>query len=227
MMGVISMAPSLGQSRIFAGLERRSREKSMRSIAHWGLVAVAVVLAGCQINPYGENQRIRFATWSDADLQPRAVRFPTVLTFPDETMYFYPIYDNPPRADLNLRAISCTTLGDGTLLLIARVQNMGADVVTNTTLGDFASFRVLATVTNANGLREDVSTAQVAPLPVASTVSLAVNPTRIPPPIHPHRRRRRPGPDRPRSHPGQQRPELARPNGSDGRAVQRTTLSPS
>jgi len=152
----------------------------MRSIAHWGLVAVAVVLAGCQITPYGENQRIRFATWSDADLQPRAVRFPTVLTFPDETMYFYPIYDNPPRADLNLRAISCTTLGDGTLLLTAKVQNMGADVVTNTTLGEFATFRVLAIVTSANGLREDVSTAQIAPLTVASTVSLAMNPTRIP-----------------------------------------------
>jgi hypothetical protein len=152
----------------------------MRSIAHWGLVAVAVVLAGCQINPYGENQRIRFTTWSDADLQPRAVRFPIVFTFPDETMYFYPIYDNPPRADLNLRAISCTTLGDGTLLLIARVQNMGADIVTNNiALGDFASFRVLATVTNANGLREDVSTGQVAPLTVASTVSLAMNPTRF------------------------------------------------
>jgi hypothetical protein len=151
----------------------------MRSIAHWGLVAVAVVLAGCQINPYGERQPVPSLHPRRPDLQPRAVRFPIVLTFPDETMYFYPIYDNPPRADLNLRAISCTTLGDGTLLLTARVQNMGADIVTNTTLYDFASFRVLATVTNANGLREDVSTAPVAPLTVASTVSLPMNPTRF------------------------------------------------
>jgi hypothetical protein len=154
----------------------------MRSIAHWGLVAVAIVLAGCQINPYGENQRIRFTTWSDADLQLRPVRFPIVATFPDETMYFYPIYDTPARADLNLRAISCTTLDDGTLVVTARVQNMGADIVTNTALltGEFASFRVVATVTSANGLREDVSTAQIVPLTVASTVSLAMNPTRIP-----------------------------------------------
>lgn len=149
----------------------------MRSIAHWGLVAVAVVLAGCQITPYGENQRIRYTTWSDADLQLRPVRFPIQFAFPDETMFFYPIYDNPPRADLNLRAISCTTLGDGTLLVTAKVQNMGADVVTATALGDFAPFRVLAIVTNANGLREDVSTAQVVPLTVASTVSLAMNTT--------------------------------------------------
>jgi hypothetical protein len=157
------------------------KENRMRSIACWSLFAAATLLAGCQINPYGENQRYRFTTWSDADIQPRAVRFPTLVTFPDETMYFYPIYDSPPRADLNLRAISCTTLDDGTLVVTARVQNMGADIVTNTALltGDFASFRVLATVTNASGLREDVSTAQVVPLTVASTVSLAMNPTRL------------------------------------------------
>jgi hypothetical protein len=153
--------------------------ENMRSIAHWGLVAIAALLAGCQINPYGQGQR--FTTWSDADIQPRTVRFPILVSFPDETMYFYPIYDNPPRADLNLRAISCTTRDDGTLVVTARVQNMGADIITNTALltGDYASFRVSATVTSANGLREDVSTAQVVPLTVASTVSLAMNPTRF------------------------------------------------
>jgi hypothetical protein len=151
----------------------------MRSIAYWGLFAAASLLAGCQINPYGENQR--FTTWSDADIVPRAVRFPTMLTFPDETMYFYPIYDNPARADLNLRAISCTTLDDGTLVVTARVQNMGADIIANTALltGDFAAFRVSATVTTANGMREDVSTAQIVPLTVAKTVALAMNPTRV------------------------------------------------
>jgi hypothetical protein len=102
-----------------------------------------------------------------------------MLTFPDETMYFYPIYDNLPRADLNLRAISCTRLDDGTLVVTVRVQNMGADIVANTALltGDLAAFRVVATVTTANGAREDVSVAQVVPLTVASTVSLAMNPT--------------------------------------------------
>jgi hypothetical protein len=159
--------------------DRSSREKYMRRIAQLGLIAAVTLVAGCQIRPYGENQR--FSTWSDADIQPRAVRFPTLLTFPDETMYFYPIYENLPRADLNLRAISCTSLGDGTLVVTARVQNMGADIISNTALltGDFAAFRVSATVTTANGAREDVSTAQIVPLTVTATVSLAMNPTSV------------------------------------------------
>jgi len=149
----------------------------MRKLVQLGLIAGVTLLAGCQIRSYGENQR--FSTWSDADIQLRTVRFPTMLTFPDETMYFYPIYDSPPRADLNLRAISCTRLDDGTLVVTVRVQNMGADIVANTALltGDLAAFRVVATVTTANGAREDVSVAQVVPLTVASTVSLAMNPT--------------------------------------------------
>ncbi len=151
----------------------------MRSTALWCLFAAATLLAGCQINPYGENQR--FSTWSDADIQPRVVRFPILLSFPDETMYFYPIYDSVPRADLNLRAISCARQDDGTLVVTARVQNMGADIVTNTALltGDVAAFRVAAIVTSANGAREEVSTAQIVPLTVAATVSLAMNPTLI------------------------------------------------
>jgi hypothetical protein len=151
----------------------------MRSIAQWGLIAAVTLLAGCQIRPYGENQR--FTTWSDADIQPRVVRFPTLLTFPDETMFFYPIYDSLPRADLNLRAISCTRRDDGTLVVTARVQNMGADIITNTALltGDLGAFRVAATVTTADGAREDVSAVQVVPLTVTSTASLALNSTRV------------------------------------------------
>ncbi|HEY8624204.1 MAG TPA: hypothetical protein VIM74_10095 [Casimicrobiaceae bacterium] len=151
----------------------------MRSIAQWGLIAAVTLLAGCQIRPYGENQR--FSSWSDADIQPRVVRFPILLTFPDETMFFYPIYDSPPRADLNLRAISCTRRDDGTLVVTARVQNMGADIITNTALltGDLGAFRVAATVTTADGAHEDVSTVQLVPLTVTSTVSLALNSTRV------------------------------------------------
>jgi hypothetical protein len=151
----------------------------MRSIAQWGLIAVVTLLAGCQIRSYGENQR--FSTWSDADLQPRTVRFPTLLTFPDETMYFYPTWETQPRSDLNLRAISCTRLDDGSLVVTARVQNMGADIIANTVLltGDLAAFRVAATVTTASGVREDVSAAQFVPLTVTSTVTLAMNPTRV------------------------------------------------
>jgi hypothetical protein len=154
------------------------KEKHMRSIVQWGLFAAASLLAGCQINPYGENQR--FMTWSDADLQPRTVRFPIIATFPDETMFFYPIYDNPPRSDLNLRAISCTRLDNGRLVVTARVQNMGADIITNTPLltGDMAAFRVAATVTSADGSTENVTGAQIVPLRVSSTVTLALNSTR-------------------------------------------------
>ena len=150
----------------------------MRSIALWGLIATATLLTGCQINPYGENQR--FTTWSDADITPRTVRFPIMATFPDETMFFYPIYDSLPRADLNLRAISCTRRDDGTLVVTARVQNMGADIIANTALmtGDLAAFRVSAIVTTADGAREDVSVAQVVPLTVSSTVTLALKSTR-------------------------------------------------
>jgi hypothetical protein len=149
----------------------------MRPIARWALFAAVALLAGCQINPYGENQR--FTTWSDADLQPRTVRFPILLAFPDETMFFYPIYDSLPRSDLNLRAISCARQDDGTLVVTARVQNMGTDIITNTPLlsGDLAAFRVAATVTTASGAREVVSTAQVVPLTVAATVSLALKAT--------------------------------------------------
>ena len=95
----------------------------MRSVVCWALFAGASLLASCQNYPYAQNQR--FPTWWDAEIQPRPVRFPTRLSFPDETMFFYPIYDTPPRADLNLRAISCTTRDDGTLVVTAMVQNMG------------------------------------------------------------------------------------------------------
>ena len=57
---------------------------------------------------------------------------------------------------------------------------MGADIITNTPLltGDLAAFRVSATVTTADGGHETVSVAQVVPLTVASTVTLALNATR-------------------------------------------------
>jgi len=149
----------------------------MRSIAQWGLFAAAGLLAGCQINPYGQGDR--YTTWSDADIQPVKVKFPIVATFPDETMYFYPIWETQPHSDLLLRAISCTRLDNGKLVITARVQNMGSDIITNTPLlsGDLAAFRVAATVTTASGAREVVSTAQVVPLTVAATVSLALKAT--------------------------------------------------
>jgi|SRR5450755_3246427 hypothetical protein len=153
------------------------KEKHMRSIAQWGLFAAAGLLAGCQINPYGQGDR--YTTWSDADIQPVKVKFPIVATFPDETMYFYPIWETQPHSDLLLRAISCTRLDNGKLVITARVQNMGSDIITNTPLlsGDLAAFRVAATVTTADGGHENVSAAQLVPLTVSSTVTLALNST--------------------------------------------------
>ncbi len=115
------------------------KEKHMRSIAQWGLFAAAGLLAGCQINPYTQSQR--FTTWSDVDITPRPVRFPIIATFPDETMFFYPIWtDTGPRADLNLRAIGCTRLDNGKLVVTARVQNMGADIITTNPLAGDTAF---------------------------------------------------------------------------------------
>ncbi len=149
----------------------------MRSIAKWGLFAAAGLLAGCQINPYTQSQR--FTTWSDVDITPRPVRFPIIATFPDETMFFYPIWtDTGPRADLNLRAIGCTRLDNGKLVVTARVQNMGADIITTNPLAGDTAFRVAAIVTSADGSTESISGSQIVPLRVSSTVTLALNSTR-------------------------------------------------
>src|ERR1700676_3964202 len=101
--------------------------EAMRAIAKLSIVTAAAFLAGCQIVPY--DQASRFSTWADAELQPRPVRFPMLLTFPDNTMFFYPIYDTPARADLVLRGISCARGADGGVAVLARVQNMGSDII--------------------------------------------------------------------------------------------------
>ena len=157
---------------VYAGF----REKLMRLIAKLCLVAVATLLTACQILPY--DQKTRFTTWSDADLQPRTVRFPTMLTFPDNTMFFYPIYDIPPRSDLVLRGINCARREDGKLVVLARVQNMGSDIIAATPLltsADLGAFRVAATVTTAAGELERFDAYQIVPLTVSSSVVLALN----------------------------------------------------
>ncbi len=153
----------------------------MRAIATLCIVAVSLFLAACQILPY--EPTARFSTWSDADLQPRAERFPIMLSFPDNTMFFYPIYDRPVRSDLVLRSISCAQRDDGGLAILARVQNMGLDIIAAVPVlsGDLGAFRVAATVTTAAGTQEQVSAYQVVPLTVSSTVVLAMNSTQARP----------------------------------------------
>jgi hypothetical protein len=148
----------------------------MRLIAIVGLVAAATLLAACQIQPYEQNTR--FTTWSDADLPLRPIRFPTMLTFPDNTMFFFPIYDTPPRSDLVLRGFNCAKREDGSLAVLARVQNMGSDIIAASPLltsADFGAFRVAARLTTATGEYYSVDAYQVVPLTVSSTVVLALN----------------------------------------------------
>jgi hypothetical protein len=148
----------------------------MRLIAKLCLAAAASLLAACQIQPY--DQSTRFSTWSDADIPFRPTRFPTTFAFPDNTMFFFPIYDTPPRSDLVLRGFNCAKQGDGSLAVLARVQNMGSDIITAgplLTSADYGAFRVAARLTMATGEFYRVDAYQIAPLTVSSTVVLALN----------------------------------------------------
>ena len=40
-------------------------------------------------------QNTRFSTTVDADIPLRPVRFPVTMSFPDNTMFVFPIYDTP------------------------------------------------------------------------------------------------------------------------------------
>ncbi len=146
----------------------------MRALVVMGLVATAV-LAGCQANPPADTRFSSpiFTDSSDVMGYRDEDRAPYLLTYPDETMFFFPIYSHPRRTDLSLRAISCRKASDGTLVVSARVQNLGADiVVTREQLwGDVGSFRVVARVTWMGGLQQDV----YANMPIAMAVSGVVN----------------------------------------------------
>ncbi len=147
----------------------------MRLVVKLWPVAAAMLLVACQILPYEPGAR--FTTWSDADIPLRPVRFPTMLAFPDNTMFFYPIYDTPARSDLVLRGFDCARRENGSLAVLARVQNMGSDVISAIPLlsGDQGAFRVAARLTTATGEYYQVDAYQVVPLTVSSTVVLALN----------------------------------------------------
>jgi len=149
----------------------------MRCIAGIALVAFLASIAGCQIVPTSDN---RFLLANEAEIAPSKVRVPIIMSYPDNTMFFYPIYEQPPRADLSLRAIDCQVRSDGTLAIVSRVQNLGSDIIAAVPLaitGDVGAFRVAATVTTANGAQESVQAVQIVPLTVSSTVVLASNST--------------------------------------------------
>ena len=151
----------------------------MRSIARIGLLAAVAALAGCESLPYGGD---RFSTTVYDEVPARPIRFPTKLTYPDNTMFGFAIYDDDPRADLRLDSISCRRGDDGRLVVLASVRNMGADDIYRVPFysGDMAAFRVAATVTTAAGAQERFEAVRYLRLNVASNAVLALSSTIIP-----------------------------------------------
>lgn len=151
----------------------------MRSLLVLTLAGVAGLLAGCQINDHYEGGRPVTPLWAD-DLPARKVYPPIVLTYPDESDYFFPNSEDPPHADLNLLSIVCDRRDDGLLVVTARVRNQGSAVVAAAPFinGDLGAFRVQAVVTTADGASELINAVQVVPLTVTGTVNLALGPTR-------------------------------------------------
>ncbi len=145
----------------------------MRLLAAMGLLTATALLAGCQINPSPDTRFSSpiFYDFSDTMAVQDRDRPPYVLSYPDETMFFYPIYPRPLRADLNLRSMSCSRASDGTLIVSVKVQNMGADIIPprEQLWGEIASFRVVARVTWVGGIQEEVSYS----LPMTMGVSAA------------------------------------------------------
>ena len=162
---------------------RCRRENHMRALVLTAIAGVVALLAGCTVTPaYQQNVFTSpfFTNFSDVAAMENRWPPPYVLTYPDETMYFYRIWPYHPRADLNLRAISCSRTSDGALLVTARVQNMGADIVPTVPNlnGDMASFRISAIVTWADGTRQEVEAWVPIPMALTGTIDQQLSRTR-------------------------------------------------
>jgi hypothetical protein len=154
------------------------REKNMRSIARMGLIAAVAVLGGCQILTY-EGDRFSSTVYDEIPVRP--FHFPTKLTYPDYTMFGFPMYSEDPRADLRLDSISCRRAADGGLVVLASVRNMGAEDIYRVPFsGDMAAFRVAATVTTKAGAQERFEAVRYLRLNVASNAVLTLNSTSVP-----------------------------------------------
>jgi hypothetical protein len=156
----------------------------MRSIAKLGMVVVAATLAACQFT--GAYRDAGYASSGNPytdEIKPRPVYPKYVMTFPDDTMFFYPIYDdNPPHADLKLNSMSCIAGDGGFVIVAATVKNLGSNIVAAIPLlsGDRGAFRVAATATTASGASEQVYATQYVPLTVTGTATLVLAPLRTP-----------------------------------------------
>jgi hypothetical protein len=157
----------------------------MRCIARFAFAVAAAALAGCQYS--GVYHDAGYHGSVDpyiADIPPRPVYPPYILTYPDDTMYFYPIYaDEPRHADLKLESMRCVTDSVGHVVVVASVKNLGSNVVPSIPLltGDVGAFRVAATVTTSSGGHERVYATQYIPLVVTGVTTLLTSPLATPP----------------------------------------------
>ncbi|HXX82774.1 MAG TPA: hypothetical protein VEN29_02200 [Casimicrobiaceae bacterium] len=155
----------------------------MRALVATVMLAAVALLAGCTATPaYQENVFTSplFTNYSDVASEENRWPPPYVLTYPDETMFFYRIWPYHPRADLIVRAISCSRTSDGALVVSARVQNMGSDIVPSVPNlnGDKASFRIAAVVTWADGTQQEVDAWVPVTLWVTASVDQKLSRTR-------------------------------------------------
>ena len=151
----------------------------MRSIIALGLAALAALLAGCQVVGYAGNQGYDNPFVNDT-IGPTAEPFPVVFQFPDNTMYFFPIYGNGrPVSDLDLLAFRCASRSDGHLVVTALVENLGSTPVTWDWFrsGDLGAVRLAALVTTKSGVSERVYSTMYVPMTVGLPTEMNFTPT--------------------------------------------------
>lgn len=162
---------------------RGPRENDMRSLVATVMLGAVALLAGCAAPPaYQQNVFTSpfFTNYADVASEENRWPPPYTLSYPDETMFFYRIWPYHPRADLILRAMSCSRTSDGALVVTARVQNMGADMVPGVPNlnGDIASFRISAIVTWVDGTQQEVEAWVPVGLAVTGTIDQRLSRTR-------------------------------------------------
>jgi hypothetical protein len=150
----------------------------MRWIVPLGLVALAALVAGCQVVGYAGNPNFDDPFQNDL-IGPTQQNFPLVLQFPDETDYFFPLYSGRPVSDLDLLGMRCAANSDGRLVVTAFLENQGSSPIAPNlfTNGEAGAIRVAARVTTADGATERVDAASVQALTVAGIVNMSMNAT--------------------------------------------------
>jgi hypothetical protein len=145
----------------------------MRAIMTLGLVVLAALSAGCQVVGYAGNPNFDNPFVNDT-IGPHQTNFPWVLKFPDDTMYFFPIYNDERRSDLTVLAMRCSQ-DDGRLVVNARVQNLGSSPIVPDwfTSGELGAIRVVAIATSTDGTRERRDFASQQALTVAAALDVS------------------------------------------------------